>query len=209
MRKSSPITQCPPAGQGQGLQQPDRWCCHPLLTHTSTRTYTHNGVTARRKSLAGKTTRFLIEWGKEEGWRDIKREWVRERERLRERLYTKLSSAEAICHGWSNCPHLAWMKWSVIAHCITALRNALTHTHKHGQKAMTLLNAPAKTHAAVTSWINPKNLASLPSSSPSFIITLCLYRGTARVVQQRARFWLCFISAAGLGLIRSRSPGFI
>ena len=75
MRKSSPITQCPPAGQGQGLQQPDRWYCHPLLTHTHTHahthththTHTHNGVTVRRKSLAGKATRFLIERGEAEG----------------------------------------------------------------------------------------------------------------------------------------------
>lgn len=89
MRKSSPITQCPPAGQGQGLQQPDRWYCHPLLTHTHT--HTHNGVTVRRKSLAGKTTRFLIEQGETRGEGDIKGE--------RERFYPKLSSAEAICHG--------------------------------------------------------------------------------------------------------------
>lgn len=40
MRKSSPITQCPPAGQGQGLQQPDRWYCHPLLTQSKTHTHT-------------------------------------------------------------------------------------------------------------------------------------------------------------------------
>lgn len=43
MRKSSPITRCPPAGQGQGLQQPDRWYCHPLfsITHTHTNEHTH------------------------------------------------------------------------------------------------------------------------------------------------------------------------
>lgn len=41
MRKSSPITRCPPAGQGQGLQQPDRWYCHPLfsIAHTHQRTH--------------------------------------------------------------------------------------------------------------------------------------------------------------------------
>jgi len=42
----------------------------------------------RRKSLTGKTTRFLIE------------RWKRSvREILRERFYPKLNSAEAICHG--------------------------------------------------------------------------------------------------------------
>lgn len=59
--------------------------------HTHTHTHTHNGVTVRRKSLAGKTTRFLIEQGETRGEGDIKGE--------RERFYPKLSSAEAICHG--------------------------------------------------------------------------------------------------------------
>lgn len=50
MRKSSPITRCPPAGQGQGLQQSDRWYCHPLLSFSFSLTPSHTHTERKRCS---------------------------------------------------------------------------------------------------------------------------------------------------------------
>lgn len=94
----------------------------PAHAHIHTRS--HTVKTVRRKSLAGETTRFLIEQGEEEGW-------GRYHSVGGGVGYPKLSSAEAICHGWSNYTLLSWMKWSVIAHCITEWRAAPVDTHRH------------------------------------------------------------------------------